>query len=472
MPRERILLLTGRLAEAAVRRTALEVETIAPFEFAITVLPISVAALMHTRWVERKLEWHSDWQFDRVLLPGYCQGDPASLTAKFGTPFELGPKEILDLAEHLGLGKRKAVALDTYNIEILAEINHAPRMGVDAILRQAAHYRESGAELIDVGGIPGESWAGVGEAVQALRHEGFRVSIDSFDRHEVEAAVEAGAELILSANSSNIEWVRRCPVEVVAIPDDHRCLDTLQPTIDALREAGCRFRIDPILEPVGIGFAASLDRYQVARQRWPDLPVMMGIGNVTELAEVDSAGVNLLLAGICGELGITSVLTTEVARWCGSAVREFDRARRIVKYAVEHQTIAKHVDSSLVMLRDAKVRNYGAEALSALAAQLKDPNFRIFAEQGVVHLMNRDGHWQGTDPYEVYDRMAESSEPLSAAHAFYLGFEMAKAMTALTLNKEYRQDQPLNWGLLTRDETSAIERRHREAKTGTERVEE
>ena len=29
---------------------------------------------------------------------------------------------------------------------------------------------------------------------------------------------------------------------------------------------------------------------------------------------------------------------------------------------------------------------------------------------------------------------------------------MAKAVTALTLGKDYRQDQPLDWGHLTRDE--------------------
>ena len=38
---------------------------------------------------------------------------------------------------------------------------------------------------------------------------------------------------------------------------------------------------------------------------------------------------------------------------------------------------------------------------------------------------------------------------------------MAKAMTALTLGKQYQQDEALNWGLLTRPEASALERRHR-----------
>ena len=50
--------------------------------------------------------------------------------------------------------------------------------------------------------------------------EGYRVSIDSFDRREVEVAVEAGAELVLSCNTSNVQWARELDAELVAIPDD------------------------------------------------------------------------------------------------------------------------------------------------------------------------------------------------------------------------------------------------------------
>ena len=205
----------------------------------------------------------------------------------------------------------------------------------------------------------------------------------------------------------------------------------MQPTIDAFQSFGRRFRIDPLLDPVGVGFAASIERYAEARRRWPEIPVMMGIGNVTELAEADSAGASLLLAGLCGELGITSVLTTEVANWCHSAVREFDIARRVIRFAMENGTIAKHIDSSLVMLRTPKLKEFGEESLASLASQLKDPNYRIFAERGELHVMNRDGYWRGEDAFAVFDQMAAKNVNLSASHAFYLGYEMAKAVTAI-----------------------------------------
>ena len=464
--RERVLLLTGRLAEAVVRQTAAQVQGRALVDFEVHVLPITVAALMHTTWVERKLEWQPGWRFDRVLLPGYCQGETAALTAKYGVPFERGPKDILDLPEFFGLGKRKPANLDRYDIEVLAEINHAPRMSLDQILRLAEHYRQSGADRIDVGCIPGERWNGAGSVVQALVREGYRVSIDSFDRVEVSAAVEAGAELVLSVNETNVDWAVGVPAEFVIVPDDARTLDSLQPTIDAFRSANQKFRIDPILDPIGVGFAPSLGRYSEARRRWPDIPVMMGIGNVTELAEADTAGMSLLLAGICGELGVTSVLTTEVANWCQSAVQEFNIARRVIHFAIENGTIAKHIDSSLVMLRDPKLKEYGEEPLASLARQIKDPNFRIYAERGQLHVMNRDGYWRGVDAFEVFDQMAATNTKLSASHAFYLGYEMAKALTALTLGKQYQQDQALNWGLLTRPEASALERRHKAIQSG------
>lgn len=189
---------------------------------------------------------------------------------------------------------------------------------------------------------------------------------------------------------------------------------------------------------------------------------MMGVGNISEMAEVDSAGVNLLLAAICQELGIHSVLTTEVINWARTSVREFDLARRLVKHAIDNRTLAKHVDPQLVMLRDPKLNEFGEDTLTKLAASLKDPNYRIFVEGGQIHVMNRDGCWRGRDAFELFDDFASQSGPLDASHAFYLGYELSKAVTALTLGKQYQQDQALQWGFLTIPETSALERRRRD----------
>jgi len=457
MSGERILFVTGKLAEFALRRIvdALSREIEANCE--IAVLPISVAALMNVDWVLRKLEVPSG--IDRIILPGWCQGETARIAEQTGITTELGPKDMHDLPEHFGRARQLPEDFGTYTIEILAEINHAPRMNDAEILAQANTYRAAGADVIDIGCVPGESWSRVGEVVALLSAEGHRTSIDSFNRAEVQAAVAAGAELVLSCHGDNRDWLADLDAELVVIPDDPRKLDGLHETIDFLTAKKCRFRVDPVLEPIGYGFAASLARYWDVRRNWPDCEIMMGIGNLTELTEVDSAGVNMLLAGFCQELKIHSVLTTEVINWASTSVREFDIARRLVRHSVKNQVLPKHVDSRLVMLRDAKVSEYGAEALQKLAASLTDPNYRIFVEQGELHIMNRDGYWRGTDPYTLFDQLVG----VDPQHAFYLGYEFGKAATALTLNKNYRQDEALDWGFLTVPEASAHQRRRQKA---------
>jgi dihydropteroate synthase-like protein len=459
MTGERILFVTGRFAEEPLRGVVNQLATQTGFVADIAVTKISVAALLHADWLVGQLK--VDDVFDRVILPGWCQGDIAKLESRFGVPFELGPKDLFDLPAHFGSEQKEPVDLSQYSIDILAEINHSPRMTDEEIVVLAEHYRNSGADLIDLGCIPGESWSRVGDVTKLLVDRGLRVSIDSFDRAEVETAVESGAELVLSCNQSNIEWASQLDAELVAIPEAPFSLESLEPTVQKLTESGCRFRIDPILEPIGFGFAASLGRYFEARKRWPDLDIMMGIGNLTELTEVDSAGMNFLLAGICEELGIRSVLTTEVINWARSSVREFDLARRLTRHSVQNRALPKHVDSQLVALRDSKLREQGEAALDTLAGQITDPNYRIFAERGNIHVMNRDGYWRGTDPFELFRRVRENAEkPLSEGHTFYLGYEVCKAATALQLGKRYVQDEELDWGFLSNGGQSQTSGRH------------
>jgi dihydropteroate synthase len=277
-----------------------------------------------------------------------------------------------------------------------------------------------------------------------------RVSVDSFDPGEVSLAVSRGAELVLSVNATNRQLAPGWGVEVVAIPDQPGSLDGLDQTLEFLSQNSVPFRIDPILEPIGFGFAASLARYLEVRRRYPELAMMMGVGNLTELTDVDSAGINTLLAGFCAELDVTSVLTTAVINWARSSVRELDLARRLVHHAVVRRTLPKHVEPRLVALRDPRVVEFGPDNLARLQERIRDPNWRIFAEGGLIYALNREHLLCDTDPFSLFERMGVSD----ASHAFYLGYEMMKARTALTLSKMYRQDQALEWGHLTVAEPS------------------
>ena len=446
------LFVTGKLAEPSLRRVLGEIEGKADFRSEVAVLPITVAALLTTRWVATHLTVPDG--VERILLPGYCRGELSDLTGRFGIPAERGPKDLRDLPAHFGQRSGPPPGYGEYDIEILAEINHAPTLPPEEILRIARDYRRDGADVIDLGCDPGTRWERVGDATRLLRDDGLRVSVDSFDANEVEDALDAGAELVLSVNQTNAHlagsWRDRFgDIEVVAIPDTPTDLDSLERTVTTLTDLGVRFRIDPIVEPIGFGFANSLGRYIECRRRFPEAEMMMGVGNLTELTDVDSAGVNVMLAGFCQELGIRSVLTTQVIGWCRSAVKEFDLARRLVCHAVREKVLPKHLEPGLVMLRDAKTHELGEDALRELAARITDRNYRLFAERGEVHVINGLMHLRGVDPFELFKRMCELDEKMDPSHAFYLGYEMAKAVTALTLGKGYTQDQALRWGILT-----------------------
>jgi len=154
------------------------------------------------------------------------------------------------------------------------------------------------------------------------------------------------------------------------------------------------------------------------------------------------------------ELGIRSVLTTQVINWCRSCVRELDLARRLVFHAVHERVVPKRLEPRLVMLRDPKLHEMGEEALRELAERLTDRNYRLFAERGELHVLNGDIYLHGTDPFVLFEEMQKHDAKLDMSHAFYLGYELSKAVTALTLGKDYTQDQALSWGFLTLPEVS------------------
>jgi dihydropteroate synthase len=451
-PGQKIHFVTGRLAEHALGEMLAKLAPRAGFEYTVDVLGITVAALMTPEWIARRIRVPPGTT--RVLLPGYCDGDLTALAEAIGLPVERGPRDLRRLPEFFGQSPLPA-DYGRHDIQIVAEINHCPRLKLADILAEGARLAADGADLIDVGCDPNGPWADVGITVRALREAGHRVSIDSLDPREIEPAVRAGAELVLSVNSTNRQAALDWGCEVVVVPDVPSNLQGLNDTVEFLATAGVRLRIDPVLEPIGHGFAESLARYYAVRKNFPDAEMLMGIANLTELTDVDSAGVNVLLLALCEELGIRSVLTTQVINWARSSVRECDLARRLVYHAVHGRTLPKHVEPRLVMLRGPAPVPFGDDELDRLASQLKDHNYRLFAEGGRVHLLSAGLHLAEADPFTAFEQlMRREPHNLDPAHAFYLGYEAAKAVTALTLSKEYRQDEALDWGFLTRAETS------------------
>jgi dihydropteroate synthase len=439
----RVLFVTGRLAEPALRRVLEEMHP--PFQAEVAVLKITVAALMTTAWIARFLEVPAGT--DLVLLPGLVEGETGDLSERHGVRVEKGPKDLREIPRYFG---QAAAAADygTYDIEILAEINNAAKLSREQIRAAAEYFQASGTDVIDIGCTPGLAFPALGEIVRELRAAGMRVSVDSFEPSEIRMAVEAGAELVLSVNGSNRDVARELAgggARVVAIPDFGEGIDTLPATIEVLERWGIGYLIDPVIEPIGFGFTASLERYAEVHRRYPGVGQMMGVGNITELTSADTTGVHALLLAIAQETGVRAVLTTEVIPWARGAVREIDIARRLMFHAVHHRTLPKNVDDRLLTVKDPVILEYDEAELRRLHAAVKDSNFRIFADRTTITVFNDELFVRGTDIQEIFAQLGVEE----ATHAFYLGRELAKARLAITLGKTYRQEGALAWGYLT-----------------------
>jgi dihydropteroate synthase len=445
----RVLFVTGRLAEPSLRR--LLADMAAPFVCDVAVMRITVAALMTTAWIANHLEGRDVPEgTDLVLIPGLCEGDPRTISEKLGVRVEKGPKDLREIPASFG----RAAAARSYgawDIEILAEINNAPRLTRAALRAAADYFQASGADIIDIGCTPGLAFPDLGDVVGELVAAGMRVSVDTFDADEIRVAVAAGAELVLSVNGSNLEAARHLAgtgAGVVVVPDLGSTLETLEPSLEKLTKWSIPYLIDPILEPIGLGFMASLERYAEVRRRYPDAEMLMGIGNLTELTAADSTGVNAMMIAVCQELGVRAVLTTEVIPWARGSVREVDIARRLMHYAVTGHTIPKGIDDRLVTVKDPDVLTFTEQELRELQAEITDPNFRIFADHEAITVLNNERFIRSTGVASIGDIFAQLDvdEP---THAFYLGKELARASLAVTLGKTYRQEGALSWGYLT-----------------------
>ncbi len=433
------LFVTGRLAAAALQLT---LERLAPdFPYETAVLNGSVAALMRTEWIARRL--HDARGCELVVIPGLCRGDLSVIERQVGVPVVRGPKDLRDLPRFYGQ-EPQLHGYGAYKIKLLAEIVEAWHLSLESILAEAERYRAQGADIIDLGCPPMEPFVGVGDAVAALKERGFVVSIDTFHSDTIREADDAGVDLVLSVNSENIDVVPHLHCKVVVVPDFGEGVDSLERNVQTVAELGAPYVLDPILDPLGMGFTESVVRFQEVRRRYPTAEMLMGVGNLTELLDADSHGVNAVIAGVFTELQIDYVLTTEVISWCRGAVRELDVARRLMYYARTNSVLPKSIDDRLIALKDVPFRPYTEVELRDMQSRVRDRHYRIFADAQRVYVFNRDTFVSGTDPQRLFEQL-EISDP---GHAFYMGRELERAALAVLLGKRYTQESGLRWGYL------------------------
>lgn len=446
MKTEKILFLTGKLAEKSLNKVLQEVQSnpkTPQFKYRVEQIGVSVAALMTPEMIARRLK--STGEANKMILPGLCQGDLSQLHRQFGIPVERGPDDLKDLPQYFG---QHGIApdLSQYSVQIFAEIVDAPDLSVAQILAKAMHYQAQGANVIDLGCLPNKPFARLADTIKTLKQAGFKVSVDSMNSDELLLAGKSGADYLLSLTEKTLwitDTVEAVPILVPSLPGN---LPSLYRSIEYCLKKGKSFIADPILDPIHFGLTDSIVRYHKLRKKYPQIPIMMGVGNLTELTDADTTGINAVLFGLISELDINAVLATSVSPHAVNAIAEADVARRVMHAAKADSRLPRGYSTALNGLHDRKPFSYNADEVAEFASQIKDPSFRIMVSESGVHVYNRDGHLLNIDPFAFYPNLGVEND---ASHAFYLGVELGRAQIAWQLKKRYVQDEELSWGIAT-----------------------
>lgn len=453
MSAEKVALITGSLAEGRLARLAEELRSDALDPVVINV-GVKVAALMTTEILDRRLKLPET--VGRAVLPGRFRGDLEKLADRFGVKFERGPEELADLPQFFGRGGVEP-DLSRHDCAIFAEIVDATTLSTDEIVAKANGLVTEGADVIDLGCMPDTDFPHLEQAIAALQGEGIEVSVDSANDDELARATRAGANYLLSLSEKNLWIAEEGGATPILVPAAQGDMESLYRAVDAMEATGRAYFADPILDPIHFGFTASVVRYAEFRRERPDAPILMGIGNVTELTDADTTGINAILMGMISELRITAVLAVQVSPHCRTAVREFDRARREFFAAREDGALPKGYGGGLLALRDRRPVASTAADVAALAREIKDRNFRIEVTEAGVHVFNRDGERVAVDPFQHFPELNVEDD---GAHAFYLGVELARAEIAYRLGKRYAQDEGLKFGVAG-ETAESLEEAHR-----------
>lgn len=520
----KILIVTGLKAKkfveqyASLRKSDVEVDVLA--------LPVPVAALITPSYAARKIRKLKVEKYDLILIPGSVRGDIREVGEALNIPVFKGPRHVADLPEILdqigelplstvkpacelaadllarkaeeeiealraeGLkraesgegilirrGKRKACWAPGCMPILLAEIADASKVGDEEIARAARYYVSCGADMVDVGmeaggGKPDEAERAVKAVLRAVK---VPVSIDSADPEELKAGVKAGASLILSGDASNLRdlaKVRKTPTVVTpagpdgVIPESFaERVERLEENLEEAKRLGFKTVIaDPIL---GLAppytFLDSLLGYWEFLKRKPGFPVFFGAGNVSELSDVDSPGLNFLLALLGWELGVAFLFTVEASRKTVGSVSELSKSMRMVALASRKRTPPKDLPLNLLILKEKRCREEpllpGEKPRRLIeaaeveeAAVHRDPKgsfkIRVDRDSGEILALHFKGGAarpsvavRGRRPEAVYRAIVRENLVSLLDHAAYLGFELGKALVALKTGRSYVQDE-------------------------------
>lgn len=511
----KLLLVTGRLAEPIVRESVKRSGTAHVID--IAVAPIDVAALMTTDYIARFLisKGVKKGDYDLIIVPGLVKGSCRVIEDIIGIKAVKGTINAYDLVELLKLDDLSILSTDVpaddvirdilinRNVDILvklekkacsegfsidklcipinpppirvvSEIAFAHTLPQDVLLKKVKHLIDSGADIISLGfealnPHPDDVY----RVVKLVKKEfDYPLAIDTAIPSEIVRGVEAGCDIVINIDMVNVDKVaeRIKDVAVVVIPRDPKTnlipksvkerVEVLKRTVDYVKERGVEKVIaDAILDPLPNLLLNSFLAYHTFKTSKPEIPLFVGIGNVTELIDVDSVGVNAILVELAYEVGASLVLTSEHSTKTFGSTREVKIASQMVSLAHTLGVPPKDLGISLLILKDKKAYKYSIDEKVDIVVVAEEKHvepeldpigvFRVNVnhDEGCIEALyiGRKGRIliKGRSAKALRDEIIARGLVTQLSHAMYLGAEFAKAEEALRLGKNYVQEAPL-----------------------------
>lgn len=486
------LVVTGRLAENAVRKSVRD-------EADVLVLDLEVAAFITPALLRRHLP---DKKYDLILIPGLASGDFSPLEEERKTTIRLGPKHAVDLdfvlsfaedatfsrkvpACELLMEKKRANAFETIarleeksashflvrgvkiggesRMKVMAEIVDAGHLSGQELISKIQYFHALGADIIDLGLSLDTGPEEVRTCVKTARSTtDIPLSVDTLDPELINTALDSGVDMVLSLNSENMEETKKNILQssaaAVIIPDCVDDIESLFGNLESARNSGMtRIIADPVLEPIGQGLVDAITRYDEFRERDRSTPLFFGTGNVTELIDADSIGVNAVLAGMAMELDASIVFTPDFSPKTYNGVAELRTASMMMMLARERRSPPKDLGIDLLATKEKRRREFSLIPNHALAAEETeewhlDPAgcFRITITHeeirnaalvpGRIVAESKNATIAGNTAKEVLDTILRLGLVSRLDHAAYLGRELMKAELALKFKRSYSQD--------------------------------
>lgn len=506
---KKILLVTGRNAAESVKEYA----KISKIPTEIHVCNIDVASMLTPEVVLKELSELNLNIISTILVSGATRGDFSRITENLRIPCFKGPEDLVDLPYilqrmsnsdiqlsteipaniilekgigndiekeldkayrpekySLKIGKRNSIFLGSGISYVVAEIPDAPLLSDSRIKEISKYFKNSGAGITDIGMISGEDNSDeIPRIINCIRSStNIPISIDTLNRNEIITAIDSKIDLILSLDFTNLEIASSIEIPSVIIPrdgkgriprDGNARIRLIERLIEKLKKENYKkFIVDLVLDPPNMGFAESIANYAKFRKKHPEISMLLGAGNITELTDADSIGINTILAAIASELEIDLLFTTEASQKTKGSVKELSTAARMMYLSRKRKQYPKDIGMNLLYLKEKrKIENVIDSRVNGIKevrikrgkkTELEDAEFWIYVDDGRINVVyykkkNPKLKLSGSSASKIYKEIISRGLTKNLMHTAYLGKELEKAEIALRLGRNYVQDRDL-----------------------------